>query len=118
MTKRLRIMSGQTQARKSCLNAASGLFTQTNCKITCCGKVLKPPYTKLVCVHTHKLMAENNNSGMVKVKWMITMDNPHALIERQRLNGDWWLTSHETSQLLKVQSSLQRKLKGYTDGWS
>ena len=122
----LRIMSGQTQARNNYVKATqihivSGLFIQT-AKSLVVGNTLKP-LTPSWCLKTP--MAEKTNSGMVKVKWTMhtmyaEMGNPHAYClnktKRQRLNGDWWLT--QQSQLLKVQSSLQGNLNGYTDGWS
>ncbi len=109
-------MSGQTQARKNYvkINIVSGLFKQT-AKSLVDGETLKP-LTPSYCGNT--IMAEKNNSGMVKVKWIL-MGNPHVVIflkiQRQRLNGDWWDISNI---LLKVQSSLQRNLNGTTDGWS
>lgn len=107
-------MSGQTQARKNYvkINIVSGLFKQT-AKSLVVGETLKP-LTPSCCRNT--TMAEKKNSGKVKVKWII-MGNPHFVISKkmqsQRLNGDWW----DNLILLKVQSSLQRKLKGDTDGW-
>lgn len=109
-------MSGQTQARKNYvkINIVSGLFKQT-AKSLVVGETLKP-LTPSCCRNT--TMAEKKNSGKVKVKWIL-MGNPHFVIsnkkmQSQRLNGDWW----DNLILLKVQSSLQRKLKGDTDGWS
>jgi len=110
-------MSGQTQARKNYvkMNIVSSLFKQT-AKSLVVGETLKP-LTPSCCRNI--TMAEKKNSGMVKVKWIL-MGNPHFVIstkkmQSQRLNGDWWDIYYI---LLKVQSSLQRNLNGYTDGWS
>lgn len=106
-------MSGQTQARKNYvkINIVSGLFKQT-AKSLVVGETLKP-LTPSCCRNI--TMAEKKNSGKVKVEWIL-MGNPHFVIlkkmQSQRLNGDWW----DNLILLKVQSSLQRKLKGDTDG--
>jgi hypothetical protein len=106
-------MSGDTHARKKDVSnpyTLSGLRMQT-AKSLVDGKLLKPLI--LSCCHV-TAMAENYNSGIVKIKWML-MDNPHALKERQRLNGDWYCA---LSAMLKVQSGFQGNLKDYTDGWT
>jgi len=120
-------MSGQTQARKNYVTiqtkyVVSSLYLQT-AKSLVVGNTLKP-LTPSCCQKI--TMAEIQHSGMVKAKWIkynkyTTMGNPHAIClvpktKRQRLNGDWWWNNNVS--LLKVQSSLQGNLKGYTDGWS
>lgn len=109
-------MSGQTQARKNyvIINIVSSLYQQT-AKSLVVGETLKP-LTPSCCRNT--TMAEKKNSGKVKVEWIL-MGNPHFVIstkkmQSQRLNGDWW----DNLILLKIQSSLQRNLNGYTDGRS
>lgn len=104
-------MSGDTHARKKGVSpyTLSGLQMQT-AKSLVDGKLLKPLILSCCVITT---MAETINSGTVKSKWML-MDNPHALKERQRLNGDWYCA---LSAMLKVQSGFQGNLKDYTDGW-
>ena len=86
---------------------------RANCKIVCCEKALKP-ITPSWCFE-HQWQREKN-FGMGKVNWMTTIGNSHTSQKRcQRLNDDWYLNN---VQMLKVQSSLQGNLKGYTDGWS
>jgi hypothetical protein len=121
----LRIMSGQTQARKNHVlqnHMVSGLFKYKLQNHLLFGNTLTP-LTPSCCSKTQQWLRKTN-SGMVKVKWMkhlkhAEMGNPHAYCltetKRQRLNSDWWMTK---PHLLKIQSGLQRKLNGYTDGWS
>lgn len=107
-------MSGLTQAGNNYVYIVSGLCKQT-AKSLVDGNALKPLIPSC-CLLTS--MAENKNSGMVKIKWIVQqaqIGNPHALNERQRLNGDWYFTS---SKMLKVQSGFQGNLKDNTDGWS
>jgi hypothetical protein len=111
-------MSGQTnQACESYIrnNIASNL---QNCKLQnrlLIGNTLKQftPSWQFSCQWLREM-----NSGKGKAKLMSCesnkMGNPHAF-GRQRLNDDWL---GNTLSQLKVQSSLQGNLKGYTDGWS
>jgi hypothetical protein len=108
------IMSGKFLAgKKGILYTFSGLRLQT-AKSLVDGNALKP----LIPSWCHKTsMAEEETSGMVKIKWIVynaQIGNPHALKERQRLNGDWYCA---LSAMLKVQSGFQGNLKDYTDGW-
>ncbi len=108
------IMSGYALATKTymIIHVSSDL-QKANCKIVCCEKALKP-ITPSWCFE-HQWQREKN-FGMGKVNWMTTIGNSHTSQKRcQRLNDDWCLNS---VQMLKVQSSLQGNLKGYTDGWS
>lgn len=115
----LRIMSGwYIQACKSHIrkkNMASGLkeFKLQNRLLF--GNTLKPLTPSWYFKYQ---WLRKTNSGMGKVEWINCkihnlMGNPHAF-GRQRLNSDWW----DIYIPLKVQSSLQRKLIGNTDGWS
>jgi hypothetical protein len=110
----LRIMSGYALATKTYMRIhVSSDLQKANCKIVCCEKALKP-ITPSWCF-THQWQREKN-FGMGKVNWMTTIGNSHTSQKRcQRLNDDCYL---KQVQMLKVQSSLQGNLKGYTDGWS